>query len=83
MMTNVLVAGTTEYHEALRKLELKLGRKLSERELAAIRKACKQYRPAKGQGKTQTRGAMAFEGQGKTISKRARVAQLPVDWQSN
>lgn len=76
-----IVAGSTEHGEIRGTLELRIMRKLTRAECDRLRKACQAVRPSKGRGKTRTRNAKAFAGQGKAPPKRARVAQLPLEWQ--
>jgi hypothetical protein len=76
-----MIAGSSEYHDALASLERKLGRSLHQHERDVFRKACKSERPARS-SKTRERNSKAFRGQGKTITgKRVYVSQLPLDWQ--
>lgn len=75
------IAGSEQYHEAIRKASLALGREFTRQELDAFRIACKGNRPRGGRG-AQERNSKAFRGQGKTITgKRVYVSQLPLDWQ--
>lgn len=69
------VLGSTEYHEMIGKLELKLGRKLCEKELRVIRKECKKMLPRKGQGKTRGRYHDLYHPR-KAITKNAKVGEI-------
>ncbi len=61
-MNNHLIPGTTEYHEAIRKIEESIGRKLTDVELSYLRKQSKRKRPRTGQGKTHTRSYWPGKG---------------------